>query len=281
MKEYDADVLLHVQKCELEILRDVVEICKENGLRIFGIAGTGIGALRHSGFIPWDDDIDVGLLAADHDKLIEIVQTQYSEKYYVINADIDINYPLPTTRIMLRGTQFCEDSLSALPLDLGIFLDVYSFDPVADDEKLYRKQAWDAWFWSHVRILISIPNPVLPVKGWKAKLLRAACRSASRLFNTLSFDKAKVYAKEKEARRRYMAEDTKRVAYLCDTDRFSQTYNLTDIFPLRIIEFSGIKMGFTRKIEQHLEEMYGDFMQLPPVDCRKNHYPARLDFGEY
>lgn len=281
MKEYDNETLLHVQKCELIILRDVTEICRRHNLSIFGWAGTGIGVLRHGGFVPWDDDIDVGLLASDYDKLIEIIQSDYSEKYSVINSDIDINYPFASTRIMLRGTQFCEEVLSDLPLDLGIFLDVYSFDPVADDEKLYRRQAWDAWFWSHIRMLLSIPNPVLPFRGWKAKLVRFVCKSASAVFNLLKIDKSKVYAKEKEARRRYMGTDTKRVAYLCDTNRFNQTYYLSDIFPLRELDFSGVKLGFATNLEQHLSCLYGDFMQLPPIECRKNHFPARLDFGRY
>lgn len=281
MKIYDQETLRHVQECELGILRDFVDICESNGLSYFGIAGTGIGALRHGGFIPWDDDIDVGLLAEDHDKLVEIVRRDYSDKYDVINAAINIDYPLPTTRIMLKGTQFCEESLAHLPLDLGIFLDVYSFDPVADDEREYKKQAWDAWFWAHIRILISIPDPVLSVRGWKASVLSVACKLASGLFSLVGLSKEKVYAKETEARHRYFGKSTKRVAYLCDTNRFTQTYKLGDIFPLRKLPFSGIDLCFPRQLEGMLTDLYGDYMQLPPEESRKNHYPARLDFGPY
>lgn len=281
LKAYDQETLTHVQQCELMILRDFVSICNENGLSYFGIAGTGIGALRHGGFIPWDDDIDVGLLAADYEKLISIVRRDYSDKYEVINASINIEYPLPTTRIMLKGTQFCEESLSHLPLNLGIFLDVYSFDNVAADERSYRKQAWDAWFWSHVRILLSVSDPVIQIKGIRGNAVRLACKAASRAFNLIGLSKEKVYEKETEARKRYRDVDTGRVGYLCDTNRLTQTYSLDDVFPLRTIRYEGMDITFPNKLESMLEALYGDYMQLPPEDSRKNHYPARLSFGSY
>ena len=60
-KEYDTGTLKKIQQVELEILKDFMDICDRHGLTYFGIAGTGIGALRHQGFIPWDDDIDVAM----------------------------------------------------------------------------------------------------------------------------------------------------------------------------------------------------------------------------
>lgn len=122
MREYDAETLRHVQQCELKILKDVARICDGQGLTYFGLAGTGIGAIRHKGFIPWDDDIDIGMPARDLEQLVKIIREEHAGTYDVINADIDSNYPLATTRIMLKGTQFCEETLSELPLDLGIFL---------------------------------------------------------------------------------------------------------------------------------------------------------------
>ncbi|MCD4550326.1 LicD family protein [Schaalia sp. lx-260] len=281
MKEYDDQTLHHVQQCELGILKDVVEICEEHGLTYFGLAGTGIGAMRHQGFIPWDDDIDIGMPTRDLDTLIEIIQQQYADKYTVMNADINLEYPLATTRIMLKGTEFCEEALSKLPLDLGIFLDMYAFDNVADDEKAYRKQVWDAWFWAHIRILLSIPDPVIQMSGWKGTVMKAACLAAAGAFKFFRVSKKWVYRREKEARTRYARQKTQRIGYLCDTNRFTQTYAWKDIVPLSRVQFEGMELCFPKEIDSMLRDMFGDYMQLPPLEKRKNHFPARLDFGPY
>ena len=70
---YNEEELDRIHKAEMGILKDFMKICDENGLKYFAFAGTGIGAIRHGGFIPWDDDIDVALPRKDFEKFIEIV----------------------------------------------------------------------------------------------------------------------------------------------------------------------------------------------------------------
>ena len=281
MKEYSNTDLALVHKCELILLDYFIDICQKNDLMYFGFAGTGIGALRHQGFIPWDDDIDLGMPAADLNKLIEIVQADTSGKYRIINSDIDIEYPLPTTRLMLTGTDFCEEALRDIPCQFGIFLDLYAFDNVADDERLYKKQAWDAWMWSHIRLLLSIPDPVIVYHGIKGAIVKAASRTAAVILKIAHLDKAKCLAKENEARSRYANVKTQRIAFMNDTSRFIATYAWRDIRPLRTLPFEGRAVMFPANLESTLETQYGDFMTPPPIEHRKNHYPARLDFGQY
>ena len=79
MTEYDDETLRHVQRLELMILTDFIDVCKRNSLRYFAYGGTGIGAFRHKGFIPWDDDIDVCLPAADYERLLQVFQDEYAD----------------------------------------------------------------------------------------------------------------------------------------------------------------------------------------------------------
>ena len=90
-----------------------------------------------------------------------------------------------------------------------------------------------------------------------------------------------MYAREQEARNRYAHVKTKRIAYMNDTYKWKETYFFDDIFPVRKLEYEGMMVAFPRDLEHQLELLYGDYMQLPPVEKRKNHYPARLDFGPY
>ncbi len=281
MRTYDTETLKHLQRVELMILKDFVDTCEANNIRYFGFGGTAIGALRHKGFIPWDDDIDVCLPAEDFNKLLDIYDKEWSEKYSIMNTERDINYPFPTTRIMLKGTQFCEEALAPLPLDLGIFLDVYCFDNVSDDEKEYQKQAFDAWFWSHMRILVDVPRPVILADGIKGKLLKAAVTMGRGVCKLLHLSTQKMYEREQEARNRFAHVKTKRIAYLHDTDRFVNTYPVDEVFPVDKLDFDGIQVAFPNQNDKFLRMLYGDYMQMPPVEKRKNHYPARLDFGPY
>ena len=281
MRTYDTETLKHLQQVELMILNDFVDTCEANNIRYFGFGGTAIGALRHKGFIPWDDDIDVCLPAEDFNKLLDIYDKEWSEKYSIMNTERDINYPFPTTRIMLKGTQFCEEALAPLPLDLGIFLDVYCFDNVSDDEKEYQKQAFDAWFWSHMRILVDVPRPVILADGIKGKLLKAAVTMGRGVCKLLHLSTQKMYEREQEARNRFAHVKTKRIAYLHDTDRFVNTYPVDEVFPVDKLDFDGIQVAFPNQNDKFLRMLYGDYMQMPPVEKRKNHYPARLDFGPY
>ena len=73
---YEPEVLSKLQHIEMDIVRDFVKICKEHNLIYFGYAGTGIGALRHKGYIPWDDDIDISMPRADYEKFLKIVQEE-------------------------------------------------------------------------------------------------------------------------------------------------------------------------------------------------------------
>ena len=130
MREYDNETLTKVQKAELGILRDFVDLCEKNNLTYFGIAGTGIGAIRHGGFIPWDDDIDVAMPRDDFEQFVDIAKRQYSNKYMIMNGTENENYPLLTTRWMIRGTEFVEEPLKNIKCPLGIFLDIYPLDKI-------------------------------------------------------------------------------------------------------------------------------------------------------
>ena len=82
-KNYNQDILDKLHKVELEILDDFVKICNKNNLTYFLTGGTMLGAVRHNGFIPWDDDIDIGMPRKDYDEFIKIAPKELGNKYYL------------------------------------------------------------------------------------------------------------------------------------------------------------------------------------------------------
>ena len=278
-KEYDDFTLKRIQEVELEILKDFMDICDRHGLDYFGIAGSGIGALRHHGFIPWDDDIDVAMPRDDFEKLLPLVEKEMGDKYLIMNAERYPNYPLMTTRMTMRGTKFKEEALKNIDAPLGIFLDLYPLDKVSDNPKEARRQARDAWFWSKILILRSIPFPMLGFSGWKAKIIHAICGLAHLVLSILHVPKTWIYKKayEAETRSNHYTK-TKNLDFFCDTTPYMNLYAVKDIYPLRKLPFEDVELNFPHNLHNNLTGMYGDYMQLPPEEKRKNHYPYELEF---
>lgn len=280
-REYDEETLSRLQALELMILRDFIDLCESGGIDYFGVGGTAIGAVRHGGFIPWDDDIDVGLTRENYERFLEAARDYKPEKYKLVNAQTDSSYPLPTTRWVLRGTKFKEECFQNLDCELGIFLDIYCFDNIADDDGKMRRQGWKAWFYGKLLILRSISKPVLYVKGWKAGLVLAASFFVHHGLRIFRVSPGFLYRKAMEAASAYRDVPTKRVAYFFDPTPFTSIIQMEHIVPTKIMDFNGIPMRFPGKVEEYLKVRYGDYRSLPPVEERHNHPPAEFDFGPY
>lgn len=276
---YEPETLKRLQQEELSILRDFVAVCEENGLEYYGIAGTGIGAIRHGGFIPWDDDIDIAMPRKDFERLKEIVAGQMGGKYYMLDALGDRRYPLMTARLAKEGTLFIENALKEAKCPCGIFLDLYVLDNVADNRLLYELQSWSAWFWGKILILRSIKRPYLAVTGLKAEMIYAACSLVHGLLKAFHIPPEWIRSHCEKVCRRYDRQNTRRMAFLPDTSPYWNVIDKTRLYPLKKIGFEGITLTFPANIEEMLTSMYGDFRKLPPVDKRKTHYPYRLEFA--
>lgn len=102
----ERDVLRRVQLIELEIAKEVKRVCDENGIRYFLYRGTFLGAVRHKGFIPWDDDMDIGMLRSDYEKFCRIAPQKLDKAYCFQNWHTDQNYALPFGKVRKRNTVF-------------------------------------------------------------------------------------------------------------------------------------------------------------------------------
>lgn len=280
-KEYDEKTLHRLQQIELEILRDFDELCTENGLSYFGCGGTAIGAVRHHGMIPWDDDIDVGLLRKDYEKFLRIArQKKWRRKYKVVNAATMENYPLMTTRWCRKGTKFKEDALKNIDGDLGIFLDIYCFDNIPDNEVLMKIHGWRSWFWGKMLILYWLDEPVLYFGGILGKAVTGTCKVVHKGMRVLHVSPRWLYRHAKRVSVCYNGQETKRANYLHDPRPFISIVEKKDIFPVQRMEFSGQEICEPADVDAYLSRRFGDYMTMPPEDKRHNHPPYELDLGD-
>lgn len=140
-KEYDPQVLKKLQRAEIEILKDFDALCGRHGIEYFVCGGTSLGGVRHGGFIPWDDDIDLGMTREHYDKFLQVAEKEYGDKYKMINPEIDPDFPVMITKWYRTGTVFRNQETVDLGLHIGIAIDLFCFDRVPDDVAGLRKQA--------------------------------------------------------------------------------------------------------------------------------------------
>lgn len=282
MERYEEAKLKKLQAVELEMLHDFVEICEKYDLTYFGFGGTAIGALRHQGFIPWDDDIDIGLVRADLEKLCEIVDREYSDKYYILRYETYKTYPLHTIRMCKKGTVFHEHAMKNVDCPFGIFLDLYAFDNVPDDDFAMKKQAILVWIYSKLLILCSIEQPnLVNMFGMKKKIVLLACKVVYRFFKLIHLSSDLVYYKAKKLCTKYNDQKTERIAYLPEAKPYVSMIKCSDLYPLQKLKFEDVDLCFPGDINAILEPYYGNtYMTLPPEEKRYNHCPYRLDFGD-
>ena len=153
MRKLTESELRSVQLTELELLCEVDRICRKNGIHYNIIAGTLLGAVRHSGYIPWDDDADVALLRDEYDRFVEAVKKDLdTEKYEFQDHRVTPGYRWGYGKLRRKDTLFLRQYQEDMPYFQGIFIDVFPLDAVPDSRilrKVYnlrcfliRKQLW-------------------------------------------------------------------------------------------------------------------------------------------
>ncbi|MDT2758337.1 LicD family protein [Enterococcus xiangfangensis] len=278
---YDDKTLATLQKIELSILREFDRICEKYQLDYFLCGGSAIGAIRHKGFIPWDDDIDVGMTREHYDKFLLIAAEEYSDKYTIMNNQTNPDFPLMNTRWGLNGTEFKPKDFKNVPGDFGVFLDIFCFDNIPDDDTLMRKQGTRAWFYGKLLVLSGVSSPVLYIYGVKRQLVKAICKIIHYGFKILRLKPRFFYKRAEKYMLQYKNIKTKRMAYMFDPERFTSILNKEEVYPTRKVAFESITVNVPKNVENYLAKRYGDYMTLPDEDKRHNHPPYILDFGEY
>ena len=263
------------QKKELEVFQEVEKVLTRHGLRYFAIGGTCIGAIRHHGFIPWDDDIDLGMPRADYDRFVAEAPKLLGDDYVVSTPETNQSQAALFCKIWLRGTRFVTEETIEAGFDQGIFIDITPYDLLSSDEKQAAKQQSRCRFWQRMSYLYHAKSIVVPHGGVLGAAERASCgvaHVALRAFLThdkivSSFNKAAKLAVESG----HVSDELFSVSY--------GPYEKSMMLPPLLFPFEGHDFPMPAQPEAYLALHFGDWRELPPVEKRRNHAPVELDFG--
>ena len=176
--QYEDKDLRKLQLLELRILKEIDRVCRELDITYFLDSGSVLGALRHGGFIPWDDDIDLGMPRADYDRFVVEAPALLGEEYVVSTPETNPHQAALFGKVWLRGTRFATEETIEAGFDQGIFVDLLPYDALSSDAATAAKQRRDCRFWQSVSYLSHAKSIVVPHKGALGAIERMACSAA-------------------------------------------------------------------------------------------------------
>lgn len=270
----EAILLRKVQLEQLEIAKEIRRVCDENDIRYFLAYGTMLGAVRHQGFIPWDDDMDIGMVRSEYEKFCRIAPEKLDKGYFLQTWYTDPEYGLPFAKVRKRNTVYVEGKSKRLK-ENGFYVDVFPFDALppteAERQKLLRKMK-------------DLSRLQLMKCGYKPWRENGRIVWPKRIAYLLYQARALLY-RQGEIPKCYDA----MVMSFPASDRL---YGQDPADNLRSVEriwceeltdytFEGEKFPGPKDYHGLLTATYGAYMQLPPEDERENrHQIEEVSFGE-
>lgn len=277
MLEYQGNDLERVKQVALDVLREFIRICEKYELDYFVHWGTALGAVRHGGFIPWDDDIDVGMLREDYDKFLEAAPAEIGDRYVLSSAFIQENCFGLYTMMSAAGTLHVTEQESLWGYQHGIRIDIFPFDAVPEEEKKRRRQIQGVRFWNMLYTVKNLPRPHLPGNSWRMKLVRGLCLAGHWILKPVP---ARLFLRRAERWALKYRDEKGLYTLLFDQDAERWKLTWEDIYPLQRGNFEGLEVWMLHHNHQALTAAYGDYWKLPPESQRVNHYSGRLKFHE-
>ena len=257
-----------IQKADLILIKEFDRVCQKLGVGYFVCGGTMLGYMRHGGFIPWDDDVDVAMLREDYDRFIREAGPLLGEGMFLQTRETDPNIPYLFSKIRLDNTEYITDYNEERDFHKGICLDIFPFDYVPNDLE-ERKE-----FVARVRSLAAEHHLIA----------RKQYPKPQDGFTPASELEQRYYKEQEELRQYYWSKDLAKTqqAYLQEATKFnkdakenglrtvasfvpSYTYiDLEDLLPYQRGVFEGVEISVPKRPDIFLEKQYGDYMALPP-----------------
>ncbi|SHJ80753.1 lipopolysaccharide cholinephosphotransferase [Clostridium amylolyticum] len=258
-KEYIKTDIKTVQDIMLQILKEVDRICSKHNIKYFLSDGTLLGAIRHGGFIPWDDDLDISMLREDYNRFKEIAPKELSKKYFFQTRDTDSNYDLYHIPLKIRhnGSLLIEEKNKRY--HQGFYIDVFPFDKVPDTSFKAKIQSLAGKLWI---LKLRINTDDFPKPRF---FLRTFMQLLGKLIPT------KLIFKLQESAIK-LSKGSKSTTYTYGAELiWDKEFEEKDLFPLERRKFENGYFLTPNNSDKILTISYGNYMVLPPENERTVH----------
>ncbi len=261
--------LRKVQLCQLDLAVEVKRICEKHNLKFTLAYGSMLGAVRHKGFIPWDDDLDIAMLRSDYEKFIDICKSDLDNQYILCTTETDENYGNYFAQLRIKDTVYGQKICENADVEKGIFIDIFPFD-FCSENKMVQYIQFN--FFKMLKIAFLTKNNYKISKHQiLQKIVKAFCYflSSDLIIKMMN----KIALKRKEGK------------LICN---FAGPYKSRECMPrsyfdfFELCKFENQLLPILSDSKKVLTQWYGDYMILPPPEKRENrHEIIKVDFGEY
>lgn len=256
----------HLREIELNLLKSFIHVCKKLSLRYFVVGGTMLGAIRHKGFIPWDDDIDVAMPREDYEIFCRTAQDFLAQQYFVQTHVTDPEYILSFAKLRDSNTTFIETSMKEMKINHGVYIDIFPID-------FYPDQNW-------AKVKFGLKKKILQFRFRKefvfseeihqsfGKKIAAGLLSACATLCYPNLDQAF------EARETLYCSCRKSSL----KSNFGGAWGKKEIMPATIYDqyadypFETITVKGVADYDAYLQNLYGNYMKFPPEEQREPHH---------
>ncbi len=250
-----------LKKIELDILLYIDKVCRDNNLKYFLAFGTELGAIRHKGFIPWDDDIDIIMMKEDYDKFLSIMDKSENIRYKCLHPGKDFpNYIQSFSKVVDLTTKLEETSFINHK-DLGVFVDIF---PVVKFESKHKDKLIKDYLKTRTLLTLAcLKNFQKSRKGFFVSAGKLICYCYAKMFGYKHWLK-----KIDKFANRFNNSNTNETIIVC-CGNIAKTIFPKDIYDETIyVEFEGYKFPIMKDYDAHLKGLFGDYMTPPPEDQR-------------
>lgn len=263
MEKYRQIGLAEAKSRLVEMAAYLDKKCDENGLTLFMSGGTLLGAVRHKGFIPWDDDIDLYLSRPEYDRLIEIFRAEGNcGRYKLLTRELDGKYRYTYAKLVDARTRLFEGGGEA-GTDLGLYVDIFPVDGLGDSVEQAKRQMKKANFYITLNLALLV-SPWRKNVSFLKNLAIAFLRRAALLYGEDRLHE-KLYA----LARSLPYGDSVYVGEYIDETGDRRIMNREEIYGGYVLmDFEGIKLKAPVGWDKWLTLFYGDYMTLPPEEKR-------------
>lgn len=244
----------------LVMLEHLNNIFYDNGLKAYVAGGTLLGAVRHGGFIPWDDDIDLHMPRHDYDRFIEICKKSNDGRYKLLCHEIDSKYNYTFCKFIDTTTLLIEKEVDA-GVEMGLFIDIFPVDGMGDSIEAAKRQMIKM-----NRYLVM--NYALLVRPWRkhASFIKNFAIACFKLF-VKAYGANRLYKNINKLARSLPYETSKYVGEYIDAIGDKRIVEKDEVYgDAVLLNFENLQVNAPIGWDKYLSQFYGDYMQLPPIE---------------